>query len=66
MKLCFELPDAAYPIKLEQHEDTRKLFRVTYGKQVKDRLCYGDAATELGACIMHALACESRLDNEGA
>lgn len=63
MKLCLELPDAAYPIKLEQHEDPRKLFRVTYGKQVKDHLCYGDAAAELGACIMHALACESRLDN---
>lgn len=61
MRLCFELPDAAFPIKLEQHETARGLFRVTYGKQVRDGLNYVDAAHELGECILHALACDSKL-----
>lgn len=38
-------------------------FTVTYGKQVKEGLDYGKAALELGACIMHALACDGLLDN---
>lgn len=38
-------------------------FTVRYCKQVKDGLTYGEAASELGAAIMHALACDGRLDN---
>jgi len=38
-------------------------FSVHYGKQIKDRLTYGQAATEYGACIMHTLACDGKLDN---
>lgn len=52
-------------ITMEQHGGRRKLFKVTYGKQVSDNLPYIRAATELGLCIMHHLACESRLDNDG-
>ena len=68
MKICLEIHTTSqlvltHPIKLEQHEDRNKLFRVTYGKQVRDHLLYDDAATELGACLMHALACEGLLDN---
>lgn len=59
--LCFELQYTAWPIKLEQ--TGKDSFTVTYGLQVKQRLTYGQAATELGACIMHALACDGKLDN---
>jgi len=38
-------------------------FTVVYGKQIKGKLTYGQAATELGACIMHSLACDGKLDN---
>ena len=38
-------------------------FTVTYGLQIKKNLRYSAAATELGACIMHALACDGKLDN---
>ena len=48
-------------IALDQQGKDR--FRVTYGQQVKAGLTYSQAATELGACIMHALACDGRLDN---
>lgn len=40
-------------------------FSVTYGLQVKDRLTYGQAAMEFGACCMHAAACYGLLDNRG-
>jgi len=38
-------------------------FTVIYGLQIKSHLNYSDAAHELGCCIMHALACEGKLDN---
>ena len=38
-------------------------FTVKYFKQIKERLTYSQAALELGACIMHALACDGKLDN---
>ncbi len=50
-----------WPITLEQAASGA--FRVTYGKQVKSGLSYEAAAAEYGACIMHALACEGKLDN---
>lgn len=57
----FELTDLAFPIRLEQQGVDQ--FTVVYGLQVKRDLSYAQAATELGECIMHALACDSRLDN---
>lgn len=65
MILCF-YRDGAFPIKLEQHETRARLFRVTYGQEVDDRLSYSDAARHLGEALLHCLACESKLDNEGA
>lgn len=62
-KICIEIKDLAYPISLEQQGHQR--FTVTYGKQVRTHLNYSQAAAELGSCIMHALACEARLDNRG-
>lgn len=38
-------------------------FTVVYGQQVQEKLNYGEAAKELGECIMHALACAGRIDN---
>lgn len=38
-------------------------FTVRYGMQVRARLDYSSACTELGAAIMHALACDSLIDN---
>lgn len=59
--LCYELGTAQWPIKLEQTGIDS--FTVTYGLQVKRKLTYGQAATELGSCIMHKLACDGLLDN---
>lgn len=61
---CFEINDLAFQIKLEQTGVDS--FTVTYGKHVTPKLSYGSAATELGASIMHALACEQKLDNRHA
>jgi len=61
MKTCYETRIGGFGIKLQQHG--RDSFRVTYGKQVDDGLDYGRAALKLGAAVMHALACEEKLDN---
>jgi hypothetical protein len=60
--ICFQADNFAFPIKLEQNRKTLK-FKVTYGLQIKDGLSYEKAALELGACIMHAAACNGKLDN---
>lgn len=55
-----------YPVTLSQ--DLRhpgKAFRVTYGLQMKSDLSYAEAAKEFGECVMHALACNSQLNNDG-
>lgn len=41
----------------------RNNFTVTYWKDVNDKLTYNQACDKLGQCILHALACESKLDN---
>ena len=64
MKLCHEFADLKTPwgpIKLEQRG--RNNFRVTYGKEVKDRLTYSEACSALGQAQMHWLACEGKLNN---
>jgi hypothetical protein len=59
-KICFETTLAGFPIRLEQRG--REAFVVTYGQQV-DKGDYEHASRKLGQAIMHALACEGRLDN---
>jgi hypothetical protein len=59
--VCFETTIGGLPIRLTQTGLDR--FTVTYWKQIKQGLDYGKAATELGSCIMHALACDAKLDN---
>lgn len=61
MKLCFEVTIGGFDIKLYQ---TGKTFDVVYGRQISTSLSYERATDELGQCILHALACEGRLDNE--
>jgi hypothetical protein len=57
----FRTEMAGFAIVLEQRG--RNKFRVVYGLQVDDDLNYGAAAAKLGSAIMHAAACEDRLDN---
>lgn len=56
---CYELPEARITLRQNGVDN----FTVTYWKQVKAGLTYDDAALELGACIMHYMACAGRLDN---
>lgn len=63
MKTVFEIKRADYDIKLEKYNGAGEHFRVTYGAQVSRRLDYGEAAYELGSCIMHALRLEGRMDS---
>lgn len=48
---------------IELRQQGRDRFSVRYGLELKERLTYSEAAHQLGACIMHDAACESRLDN---
>lgn len=64
MKTCLKLNDLAFPIVLKQVGPDN--FTVVYGKQVEKGLTYTRAASELGNAIMHALACDDRLDNSDA
>lgn len=61
---CFRTEIAGFPIILEQSE-RNKLFTVTYGQQVRRELNHSQAAQELGRCILHALACENKVDDTG-
>jgi hypothetical protein len=65
--ICHETPGLAFPIQLLQAGPDD--FTVIYGKQVRTHLTYARAAHEYGEAIMHALACDGKLDNsheEGA
>lgn len=59
--LVFEENNGVFPVRLYQRG--RDSFTVEYGKQIKDWLTYGQAARELGECLMHLMAYEGRLDN---
>jgi hypothetical protein len=61
MAVCYTTELAGFTIELRQRGKDN--FTVQYGKQVKSDLNYGQAARELGAAMMHALACEGKLDN---
>lgn len=59
--LYHETTGLAFPVQLSQ--DGKDQFTVRYGLQTKTDLTYAQAATEYGACIMHALACDGKIDN---
>ena len=65
MRTCYQTEISGFVIKIEQREDIYGRFRVTYGKQVTDGLTYAAAAKEFGLCVMHALACESKINDNG-
>jgi hypothetical protein len=44
-------------------QNKKGFFRVNYGLQESCGLSYAQAAVELGQCILHALACDGKLDN---
>jgi hypothetical protein len=52
-------------IKVQQSDGLGKLFKVTYGLQVKNRLTYEQACSEIGSRILHNLAYKGIVDNEG-
>ncbi len=62
-KICHEIKDIMpqWTIRLVQKGPDN--FTVFYGKQVDSQLTYAAAAEKYGQAIMHALACEGRLDN---
>lgn len=60
-RLCYTYENGAFPIELRQKKADN--FTVIYGLQVKQGLSYNQAASELGSCIMHALACDDMLGN---
>ena len=53
-------------IEMRQSEDKKALFTVIYGAQYDENLTYARAAKKLGEALMHHLACEGLLNNEGA
>ena len=61
---CHHETIAGFDITIEQHETKTGLFRITYGLEIKDNLTYVEAAEEFGLCVFHALACNSKLNNE--
>lgn len=59
--IIFETNDTGYPVTVRQAAD--RTFSVQYGKQLRTNLSYAEAAQELGSCIFHGLACESKIED---
>lgn len=60
-RICFEATSLPFSPRLEQQPNN--LFKVVYGSAVNYNLRYDKAASYLGMAIMHALACDGKLDN---
>lgn len=64
MRTCWTT-NLCWDITLRQRKRRKKnSFEVQYGFVINTDLTYEQAAAKLGQCIMHALACENKLDNE--
>lgn len=61
---CYKTEVAGFNIELLQNGPDD--FCVLYGSQVTHSQPYSEAAKELGLAMMHALACEGKLDNSEA
>lgn len=61
MPVCIRHDDLAFTVILSQQGPDR--FTVTYGQQITSNLTYAQAAADYGRSVMHALACDGRLDN---
>jgi len=53
------------PIELKQSDNKQGRFILSYGYEVKRNLTYAQAAKALGEAMLHHLACEGQLNNEG-
>jgi len=62
MQTIHEQVIASLPISIAVSKDGKR-FTVTYWKQRKTGLTYEQAAQEFGECVMHALACDGKLDS---
>ncbi len=62
MKEVSKIKIAGYDIVLLQNEPDN--FTVQYGAEVKSNLDYSQAAKSMGFCIMHALSCDGKIDDE--
>lgn len=60
MTTVFKTEIAGYEITLQQN--SKGEFIVGYGYQQYKTDSYKQAAKELGACIMHALTCEGKIE----
>lgn len=66
-KNFYNKASSAQLITLEQNLSTKdKLFKLTYGLQVKNRLTYAEACKALGMAILHKACCEGMASNEGS
>ena len=52
-------------IVMRQSGGKGKRFRVNYGVQVDEKLTYAQARKALGEALMHHLACEDKINNQG-
>lgn len=59
--LVHTFSDGDYPVSL--YKLNAETFAVEYGCQTSVGLSYSDAAKEYGQCVMHSLACASKLDD---
>ena len=62
MTTVFKTEIAGYEITLQQN--SKGEFIVGYGYQQYKTNSYEQAARELGACIMHALACDGKFEDK--
>lgn len=63
LKVCKAFAEPTDLVQITLFQRGRDRFAVQYGMQVDDDLTYGQAATALGAALMHDLAGEGLLDN---
>ena len=63
-QFIWETDEFGYALLIKLHQQGKNKFTVTYGKQIDANLSYADAASKLGEALMHALACEGKLNND--
>jgi len=58
---CWRTTIAGFDIVLLQHQNNTNYFDVQYGQSQQGPFLYAQAASCLGECIMHALACDDKV-----
>jgi hypothetical protein len=62
MQEVFKIEIAGYNIVLQQNDCDN--FTVQYGAEIESNLDYSQAAKSMGFCIMHALSCDGKINDE--